>query len=49
MLRGMSTLNLENLTIQQSSNQGDRELTQTSKHLLYSPEKPIELSPHKFN
>ena len=48
LLRGMTALNIENLNIQQTTFDAERELTHTSKQLLYSPEKPEQLSPTKY-
>lgn len=39
LLRGMSALNIENIHIQQTSMEHSRDLTETSKSMLYSPEK----------
>ena len=48
MLRGMTALNLESLNIQRSERDARNDLTNTSKQLLYSPDKLASLSPTKI-
>jgi hypothetical protein len=48
LLRGMTALNIENLNIQQTTFEAERDLTTTSKQLMYSPDKHSALSPSKY-
>ena len=48
MLRGMTALNLESLNIERGEADARNDLTNTSKQLLYSPDKLASLSPNKI-
>ena len=48
MTRGMTALNLESLNIERSEKDARNDLTNTSKQLLYSPDKLASLSPTKI-